>query len=240
VVLNFSTIPQWMVKTEKPVTYPDDPDQPVWNYTQGSEFRDPTFKEVADYYARLLAWYTQGGFTDELGKRHESGHRFAISHWEVLNEPDLERNLTPEAYTRLYDAVVEAMRWVQPATKFGGISLVYPGGVPLYFEHFLNFKNHKPGISLDFIIYYFYVVPVFDQTFEVQQHTFFAQVDGFLNVVRYVRRSAAAVAHHQTMINEIGSIPPRPRAGQRPDTSSSRSRPVRSCRARSMPISSAS
>ena len=130
VVLNFSTIPQWMVKTEKPVSYPADPDQPVWDYTQGSDFRDPTFKEVADYYARLLSWYTQGGFTDELGKRHESGHHYTISHWEVLNEPDLERNLTPEAYTRLYDAVVEAMRRVQPATKFGGISLAFPGQQP--------------------------------------------------------------------------------------------------------------
>ncbi len=27
VVLNFSTIPQWMYKTEKPVAYPDDPEQ---------------------------------------------------------------------------------------------------------------------------------------------------------------------------------------------------------------------
>ena len=60
VVLNFSTIPQWMVKTEKPVAYPADPDQPVWNYTQGSDFRDPTFKEVADYYARLLVLVHEG------------------------------------------------------------------------------------------------------------------------------------------------------------------------------------
>jgi len=33
VVLNFSTIPQWMVKTEKPVAYPADPERPVWNYS---------------------------------------------------------------------------------------------------------------------------------------------------------------------------------------------------------------
>ena len=35
VILNFSTIPAWMFKTDKPVTYPADPDQPVWDYTQG-------------------------------------------------------------------------------------------------------------------------------------------------------------------------------------------------------------
>ena len=42
VILNFSTIPAWMFKTDKPVTYPADPDQPVWDYTQGTELRDPT------------------------------------------------------------------------------------------------------------------------------------------------------------------------------------------------------
>jgi hypothetical protein len=37
VILNFSTIPAWMFKTDKPVAYPADPDQPVWDYTQGTE-----------------------------------------------------------------------------------------------------------------------------------------------------------------------------------------------------------
>ena len=65
VILNFSTIPAWMFKTDKPVTYPADPDQPVWDYTQGTEPRDPSMKEIGDYYGRLFSWYTQGGFTDE-------------------------------------------------------------------------------------------------------------------------------------------------------------------------------
>jgi hypothetical protein len=77
VVLNFSTIPQWMYKTEKPITYPDDPDKAVWNYEQGTELRDPSGKEVANYYARILSWYTKGGFTDELGKRHESHYHYS-------------------------------------------------------------------------------------------------------------------------------------------------------------------
>src|ERR1022692_4647792 len=78
VILNFSTIPQWMYKTDKPVPYPADPNQVTWDYEKGSELRDPSCKEVADYYARLLAWYTQGGFTDELGVRHESGYHYQI------------------------------------------------------------------------------------------------------------------------------------------------------------------
>src|SRR5215467_12081357 len=46
VMLNFSTIPQWMFMTDKPVPYPSDPDQVVRNYEQGHELRDPTLKEL--------------------------------------------------------------------------------------------------------------------------------------------------------------------------------------------------
>ena len=45
-VMNFSTMPNWLFKTEKPVTYPADPNQVVWDYTQGTEMRDPTGKEI--------------------------------------------------------------------------------------------------------------------------------------------------------------------------------------------------
>jgi hypothetical protein len=207
VILNFSTIPQWMARTEKPVAYPSDPDQVYWDYTQGTEFHDPTFKAVADYYARLLAWYTQGGFTDELGSRHESGHRFTIPIWEVLNEVDFEHSFSPEAYTRLYDAVVGAMRRVQPGTKFVGTALAMPARTPEFFEYFLNHAHHAPGIPLDYVSYHFYAIPVADQSPEVQQHTFFTQADGFLTVVRYVEAIRKRLSPETgTMINEIGAI----------------------------------
>ena len=206
-ILNFSTIPQWMVRTEKPVSYPADPDGVTWTYTQGSDFRDSTFKEVADYYARLLAWYTKGGFTDELGKRHESGHHYNVAYWEVLNEIELERDLSPETYVRLYDAVVTAMKAVAPETKFVGLALAFPGKYPEHFEYFLNSKNHRPGVPLDFISYHFYAVPTPDQGPDVQTHVFFAQADGFLNTVRYVeairKRLSPAT---RTTIDEIGAI----------------------------------
>jgi hypothetical protein len=119
VVLNFSTIPQWMYKPDQPVSFPDDPNQVASNYEQGTEFRDSTGKEVADYYARLLSWCTKGGFTDELGKRHESGYHYTIPCREVLNEVDLEHHMTPQTYTGLYDAMVTAMRKVQARKVFG-------------------------------------------------------------------------------------------------------------------------
>ncbi len=34
--------------------------------------------------ARLLSWYTKGGFVDEVGVTHTSGLFYNISHWEVI------------------------------------------------------------------------------------------------------------------------------------------------------------
>ncbi len=207
VMLNFSTIPTWMFKTEKPVSYPADPDLPVWDYGQGRELHDPSMKEVGDYYGRLFSWYTQGGFTDEMGKRHDSGHHYSIPYWEVLNEIEDEHRWSPENYTKLYDTVVTSIRRVAPETKFVGLALVAPSRHPEYFEYFLNPKNHKPGIPLDFISYHFYAVPTADQSLETQQHTFFEKADGFLNTVRYVESIRKRLSPEtKTTINEVGAI----------------------------------
>jgi hypothetical protein len=207
VIMNFSTIPQWMFKTEKPVTYPSDPDQAVWNYTQGTEFRDASLKEVADYYARLVSWYTKGGFTDEFGTRHQSGHNYKIDYWELLNEVDFEHQMSPETYTRFYDAAVQSMRAVQPQMKFVGMSLAGPSKAPRFFEYFLDPKNHKPGIPLDMISYHFYAIPKPDETMDTKQFTYFEQADKFLDIVRYIESIRQRVSPStRTTINEIGSI----------------------------------
>jgi hypothetical protein len=207
VILNFSTIPAWMFKTNKPVTYPNDPNQAVWDYTQGTEFRDPTMKEVGDYYGRLFSWYTQGGLTDEAGNRHESGYHYDIPYWEVLNEIEYEHEMSPELYTRVYDSVVTAIRRVAPQTKFAGLALATPSQSPEQFEYFLNPKNHEPGIPLDFISYHFYAVPTPDQSPDIQQYTFFAQADGFLNTVRYVESIRKRLSPTtKTTIDELGAI----------------------------------
>lgn len=207
VILNFSTIPQWMFKTDKPVAYPADPNQVTWDYEQGTEFRDPSMKEVADYYARLLAWYTQGGFTDEYGERHESGYHYKIAYWEVLNEVEFEHKMSPETYTRLYDAVVEAMQKVQPEMKFVGMALALPAESPQFFDYFLNPKNHKAGIPLEWISYHFYAIPTADQSPEVQQYTFFTQAEWFLKAVKYIEEIRKRLSPDtKTTIDEIGAI----------------------------------
>jgi len=209
VIMNFSTIPAWMFNTPEPVKYPDDPAQVFWDYTKGTELRDPTMRELAGYYARLVSWYTRGGFTDELGRKHTSGHHFNIAYWEVFNEIDFEHNMTPEQYTARYDAVVKAIRKVAPHMKFVGLALADPARNPRMFEYFLNPKNHKRGVPLDMISYHFYATPGGDEPPEVQPYTCFLQADRFLAVVRYIdairQRLSPAT---RTAVDEIGAILP--------------------------------
>jgi hypothetical protein len=206
VVINFSTIPAWMFKVKSPVAFPDDPNKVFWDYNQGTELRDSSLKEVSDYFASIFSWYTQGGFTDELGHKYESGHFYKIPFWEVLNEPDLEHNIPVRLYTRIYDAIVSALQKISPATKFVGISLAYSND-PDWFNYFLDPKNHKAGIPLDAISYHFYASPTPGQTLDQYQYSFFDQASGFLNKVRFIesirRRLSPAT---MTTINEIGSI----------------------------------
>jgi len=208
-VMNFSTIPTWLFKTEKPAAYPADPNQVTWDYTQGTELRDPTGKELGDYYARLVSWYVQGGFTDENGRRHESGYRFRFPIWEVLNEVDFEHAMTPEQYTARYDAIVSAIHKVSPETKFVGMALAAPSNEPQFFEYFLNPAHHKAGIPLDYISYHFYATPSAGQTVEDWQYTFFDQADGFFNTVRYVENIRKRLSPQtKTDTDELGVILP--------------------------------
>jgi len=76
-----------------------------------------------------VSWYTKGGFTDENGKRHESGNHYSFPYWEVLNEIDFEHSTTPEDYAKRYDAIVEGIHKVSPDTKFMGIALAAQGAI---------------------------------------------------------------------------------------------------------------
>jgi len=208
-VMNFSTIPAWLFKTNKPVTYPDDPDQVDWHYTQGTELLDVSGKELGGYYTRLVSWYVDGGFTDEDGVRHESGYHYELPIWEVLNEVDFEHKMTPEQYTERYDAIVSAIHKVSPTTEFMGLALADPSANPHWFEYFLNHANHKPGIPINYISYHFYASPSPEETLDDWQYTFFDQANGFLNTVRYVEAIRKRLSPEtKTDLDELGVILP--------------------------------
>lgn len=205
IIMNFSTIPQWMFKTEKPVAYPADPNQVSWSYGGGTELRDSTMKELTDYYVRLVSWYTKGGFTDELGKYHKSGYNYEIPYWEVLNEPDLEHNMSPQTYTKIYDAMVIALKQVIPNAKFVGLGLAYEK--PEWFEYFLNPANHKPGVPLDMISYHCYASANSGQKFDDYEYAVFDKAENFINTVRFVENIKKRLAPTtKTDINELGTF----------------------------------
>lgn len=204
-VMSFSTIPQWMFTTPQPIPYPDDPNQVIWNYSQGSQL--PDVNALGDYYARLAAWYTQGGFTDELGKFHSSGHHYDIRYWEVFNEVDGEHDTTPQQYVERYDAVTQAVLKVAPSMKFVGLALSGPSDATRTFAYFLDSKNHRPGVPLDYISFHVYATPSGDQTLEDWQYTFFDRASEFVSVTRYILQLRDMLSPStKIMVNEAGSI----------------------------------
>jgi hypothetical protein len=125
----------------------------------------------------------------------------------VLNEPDLEHRMSPQLYTRLYDAIVTEMRSVSPETRFVGISVALETN-PEWFEYFLNPANHRPGVPLDAISYHFYGRPTINGLpIENYQYSFFDQANGFLDRVRYIESIRKRLSPTtMTQINEIGNI----------------------------------
>jgi len=205
IIMNFSTTPQWMYKTDKPVPYAKDPNQVDWDYGGGTQLRDTTMKELTDYYTRLVSWYTKGGFTDEMGKYHKSGYYYEIPYWEVFNEPDYEHNNTPQTYTKKYDAMVTAIHKVSPNTKFVGLALAFEK--PEWFEYFLNPANHKPGIPLDMISYHCYANANDQQKFDAYEYTLFDKADNFLSTVSYIESIRKRLSPNtQTDIDELGTF----------------------------------
>jgi len=143
--LNMGTIPRWMFAVA-PIEMPSDPGASVYRYTDGTNgnlLEDPSGRQFAEYQARIYRWYTQGGFTDELGKYHSSGHHYKVDFWDVLNEPDFENRITVEQYTKIYDAVTEAIHKIDPNVQFFGPEV--SGSEVPWAKYFLDPRNHRPG-----------------------------------------------------------------------------------------------
>jgi hypothetical protein len=187
-ILNFGPIPLWMFKGGDTVVYTSDPDEVDWpkcgSQLPASVLIDPTGKQVAEYFARIASWYTRGGFTDELGHYHHSGYHYELPWWGVLNEPDFEHAFTPEQYTRLYDAVVAALRKVSPATKFRGMEIAYRD--PHFVEYFLDPHNHAAGTPIDMASIHGFAVPSIGESIDSWQYTVFDQLSVLVKSMAYI------------------------------------------------------
>jgi len=109
-IVMFSTQPVWLFKLDTPHIYPDNPTETDWGYPEGVELVDDTMQALGDYYGRLTAWYTRGGFIDEYGRQHISNYTYNWDYTEIFNEIEAEHRMTPEFYTRAYDAVIQGIR----------------------------------------------------------------------------------------------------------------------------------
>jgi hypothetical protein len=156
--INMGTIPRWMFDVPT-LELPTEAGASFYKYTEGTKgslLKDPTGKQFANYQARIYQWYTRGGFTDELGKFHKSGHHYKIEFWDVCNEPDFENAITVEQYTKIYDAVTEAIHKIDPNVQFFAPEV--SGSEVPWAKYFLDMKNHKPGtIPIQWFTYHNYV-----------------------------------------------------------------------------------
>lgn len=211
-IINFSTTPGWMwiLPEGTSYTYPENINETDFGYNKGTQLRDPTLNEVSDYYSRLISWYVKGGFTDECGVYHHSGHSYNIEYWEVLNEAEAEHSISPQLYNRIYDAIVTAIRDVSPNTKFVGVALGNNGN-PAYFDHlfeFLDPSKHEVGIPLDFVSYHWYGSPNEGTTDQMAAQCF-SQADTFIEAVVQIEATRKSLNPNvKTTLNEIGTFDP--------------------------------
>jgi hypothetical protein len=109
---------------------------PLWMYDHNGQLPDSMFPVYAQYLARIVGWYNQGGFTDDNGTFHSSGHMNWVHTWEVWNEPKSGAEIpaplpstyappwmTAERFAALYDRCSAAMRAVDPTRVSGGPAL---------------------------------------------------------------------------------------------------------------------
>ena len=120
---------------------------PWWFWAPGADHRDfaePTGVREGNYFSKVLDWYQKGGFTDELGVYHHSGHNFSWGFLEVLNEMDY---IAGPKYIRWYDGVTKIVKANHPDIKFIGNCHAGQGAGDnaSTWRQFLNRSAHAPG-----------------------------------------------------------------------------------------------
>jgi len=211
---NFSTIPNWLFNNTDRTYFPDDPLGETFTYEKGLALVDPTGAALGDYYGRLLAYYTEGGFVDEAGRFHE-GFNLTFSHWEVLNEVNSEHHMSPAFYTVCYDAIIAGIRrWAPNGSrnmKFFGLG----GAGPSYVKYFLNRSNHAdPDTPIDVISLHHYAGSAHrdggNGTPGADYQAFFPSGDGFISelVEAYANIAASDYPHVMIDADEVGIILP--------------------------------
>ena len=214
VVINFSTQPTWMFNTSQ-WDYERDINKADWSYPRG-RMMTSTAKLVAEYYGRLASWLINGQFEDEFGTVIKGGPAFGldkITHWEILNEPNDEHQLSIQEYNILYDFIVAEIRnQVDPNHTITFVGMSTSGSNHWdWFEGFLNLTNHQPSVrdavSTGYVSFHWYAhldnrtnISEFDQPF-AQIPTLLEDVDKIIMLRNQLSPTT------KLALNEIGVIP---------------------------------
>lgn len=126
-IVMFSTQPVWLFKLDQLHLYPDNATAVDWDYPQGSQLIDDTMQALGNYYGRLMAWYTKGGFIDEYDQKHVSNYAYDWEYTEIFNEIESEHQMSAEYYSRAYDAVVQGIRRHTNNTKMKYVGMALGG-----------------------------------------------------------------------------------------------------------------
>ena len=213
-VPNWSTPPNWLYSSTW--NYQDEYRSPFGGYESGSSpARSLTL--LGDYYGRLLAWYTRGGFYDENNLFRRSNHFLNISVYEIYNEVDYEHSHTPRSYVEDFDAIVLGIRkHADPTHRIRYVGLSLPNidstaTIEEFARYFLDPRNHDPAVKFDssqvFIGFHSYptngpYTPGSPTTLE----NLFVYGDEFLQRVRDVDALLAKESPHtQTYLDECGT-----------------------------------
>jgi len=150
VAQQLSTMPSWLyIDGVDPKTINPDPWQynGFGDYNKGTKLHDETCVPMAQYMARIVAWYTTGGFHDTCGHFHDSGLHYNWTVLSILNEN--ERNTGTARYTICFDAIRKEVEKVNSYITLAGPE--YAGDDVEYTEYVMDPKNHKDGRAPDVI-----------------------------------------------------------------------------------------
>lgn len=115
--------------------------------------------------------------------------------------------MSPEYYTRIYDAVVSKLQSVSPQLRFVGMSLAEPLKGQRFAEYFLDSSHHAAGIPLNAISYHFYALGHAGENEKDMAASFFTQADQFLETVSVMESVRTRLSPRtETQINEAGCI----------------------------------
>ena len=164
---------------------------PAFEYDASGNFLDLTFASFATFSQDLVRYYNTGGFTAPDGM-HKSPSSFPITWWGIYNEPNINNNLTPKLYTKMYNKVVPAMQTVDPTLKFMAVELADFGS-----EEQSYLPTFVSGVTaqVDVLATHFY--STCNQKDSDQQ--VLSTIPGFANGVQYIYSQLATNPALQTV-----------------------------------------